>query len=159
MFLKKLRPQNNSRFLIACRRKRAVAGAGKTTTAVLLTRRLLQAEPDTHILYLVFNKKAREEALNRFPKEVAVFTSHALAKKHCWPGAAGDFPRPDTLVQQFNLFEVAEQRFGSMSQLAAFGQKILNEMHLLLFHCPLRKVTVQFDEIVTRPGRSVACSP
>ena len=31
-------------------------------------------------------------------------------------------------------------------------------MHLLLFHCSLRNVTVQFDEIVTRPGRSVACA-
>jgi len=53
----------------------ARAGTGKTTTL----RMIASAHPDEKILYLVFNRKAREEAEGRFPGNVQVRTVHSLA--------------------------------------------------------------------------------
>jgi len=53
----------------------ARAGTGKTTTL----RMIASAHPDEKILYLVFNRKAREEAAGRFPGNVQVRTVHSLA--------------------------------------------------------------------------------
>lgn len=53
----------------------ALAGTGKTTTAEGYAR----ARPDQRFLYLVFNKSAQEAARQRFPANVKVLTSHALA--------------------------------------------------------------------------------
>lgn len=61
----------------------ALAGCGKTTTIALLCNRLHQE--DNIILYLVFGKKAEEEARNsnKFPKEdMAILTSHACVRRH-----------------------------------------------------------------------------
>jgi superfamily I DNA/RNA helicase len=49
----------------------ARAGTGKTTTL----RMIASAHPDRKILYLVFNRKAREEAAGRFPRNVEVRAS------------------------------------------------------------------------------------
>ena len=43
-----------------------VAGSGKTTTCVMLARRILQRDPESRIAYIVFNQKARQEATARF---------------------------------------------------------------------------------------------
>jgi F-box protein, helicase, 18 len=53
----------------------ARAGTGKTTTL----RMIASAHPGLRILYLVFNRKAREEAGGKFPRNVAVRTVHSLA--------------------------------------------------------------------------------
>jgi len=53
----------------------ARAGTGKTTTL----RMIASAHPDRKILYLVFSRKAREEAADRFPRHVEVRTVHSLA--------------------------------------------------------------------------------
>jgi superfamily I DNA/RNA helicase len=53
----------------------ARAGTGKTTTLHMLARE----HADKKILYLVFNRKAREAAGNRFPENVTVKTIHSLA--------------------------------------------------------------------------------
>ena len=53
----------------------ARAGTGKTTTLQMIT----LAHPDLKILYLVFNRKAKEEANSKFPKNVEIRTVHSLA--------------------------------------------------------------------------------
>jgi F-box protein, helicase, 18 len=53
----------------------ARAGTGKTTTL----RMIASAHPDKKVLYLVFNRKAREEAEGKFPRNVEVRTVHSLA--------------------------------------------------------------------------------
>ena len=55
----------------------ARAGTGKTSTLLMLA----QQHPQHKILYLVFNKRAREEAQGRFPKNVTVHTVHSFANK------------------------------------------------------------------------------
>ena len=53
----------------------ARAGTGKTTTLQMIT----LAHPDLKILYLVFNRKAKEEANSKFPKNMEIQTVHSLA--------------------------------------------------------------------------------
>ena len=43
-----------------------VARSGKTTTYVILARRILQRDPESCIACIVFNQKARQEATARF---------------------------------------------------------------------------------------------
>ena len=90
----------------------AVAGAGKTTTCVKLTERLLAGQdgPGTRILYVVFNEKAKEEASARFKKQVLVSTSHSLAKKRVWPSdrVNGSHPNLDFVARRLGLLQLAE---------------------------------------------------
>ena len=53
----------------------ARAGTGKTTTLSMLAKK----HRNKRILYLVFNRKAREEAQKAFPSNANVLTIHALA--------------------------------------------------------------------------------
>ena len=53
----------------------ARAGTGKTTTL----RMLAEKYSDRRILYLVFNRRARESARDAFPAHVKAYTLHALA--------------------------------------------------------------------------------
>lgn len=91
----------------------AVAGAGKTTTCINLTKRLLRNDPNMKILYVVFNKKAKEEAMVRFPKEVHVTTSHALVRRRIWPelDISNSNPRLEDVVEALNLKDAAESRW------------------------------------------------
>lgn len=69
-------------------RGNARAGCGKTTTASWLCGAIIEREPRARIGYFVFGKKAQEEATGggKFDKNcVAVYTSHAFAKKLCGP--------------------------------------------------------------------------
>jgi F-box protein 18 (helicase) len=61
----------------------ARAGTGKTTTLHMLARE----HADKKILYLVFNRKARDEAQSKFPENVKVKTIHSLA----WGAVGKDF--------------------------------------------------------------------
>lgn len=75
----------------------ARAGTGKTTSLKLLA----QQYPDQRILYLVFNRKAREEAKNTFPKHVDPMTVHALAYRregYKWKETLGHFSPADLLA-------------------------------------------------------------
>lgn len=56
----------------------ARAGTGKTTTL----RMLANEHADKKILYLVFNRKASEEAQAKFPENVTVRTVHSLAWRY-----------------------------------------------------------------------------
>lgn len=55
----------------------AYAGAGKTTTLI----HLAQSHPTKRILYIVFGHKNAEEAREKMPSNVEVFTGHGLALK------------------------------------------------------------------------------
>ena len=56
----------------------ARAGTGKTTTLQMLA----QKHREQRILYLVFNRKAKEEARNSFPPNVDTLTVHGLAYRN-----------------------------------------------------------------------------
>jgi superfamily I DNA/RNA helicase len=71
----------------------ARAGTGKTATL----RMIASAHPDRKILYLVFNRKAREEAEEKFPGNVWVSTVHSLAFEAKWKGQVGPFTVADML--------------------------------------------------------------
>ena len=53
----------------------ACAGSGKTSTLVEITK----ANPNAKFLYLAFNKSIVEEAKSKFPDNVSIKTTHALA--------------------------------------------------------------------------------
>ncbi|MDD5205400.1 MAG: AAA family ATPase [Desulfobacterales bacterium] len=71
----------------------ARAGTGKTATL----RMIAAAYPDRKILYLVFNRKAREEAEEKFPGNVRVRTVHSLAFEAKWKDQVGPFTVADML--------------------------------------------------------------
>jgi F-box protein 18 (helicase) len=56
----------------------AFAGTGKTTTLIEIAKQ----NKDKKILYLAFNRAIQQEAQKKFPKNVEVKTTHALAFKH-----------------------------------------------------------------------------
>ncbi|HGT2863083.1 TPA: UvrD-helicase domain-containing protein [Klebsiella pneumoniae] len=56
----------------------AFAGTGKTTTLV----QFAQANPDSKMLYLAYNRAIRDEAEQKFPFNVECKTSHQLAWSH-----------------------------------------------------------------------------
>ena len=69
----------------------ARAGTGKTTTLRMLAEKF----PDQRILYLVFNRRAKESAKEAFPANVRACTLHALAyggEGHKWKIAPGFGP-------------------------------------------------------------------
>lgn len=77
-------------------RVNARAGTGKTTTLVMLSEKYRHQR----ILYLVFNSKARENAQQRFPKNVQVHTIHSFAFRHegrNWKENLGSFSVADML--------------------------------------------------------------
>ncbi len=74
----------------------ARAGTGKTTTLQMIA----SAHPDLRILYLVYNRKAREEAQGRFPGNVEIRTVHSLAfsaNVGRWKDQVGTFTVADVL--------------------------------------------------------------
>ncbi len=83
----------------------ARAGTGKTTTL----RMLANEHSDKKILYLVFNKKARDEAQSKFPENVKVKTIHSLA----WGYVGKDFKKigdfgPKDLLPYFKSSGIAQ---------------------------------------------------
>ena len=83
----------------------ARAGTGKTTTLDMIAR----AHPDRKMLYLVFNRRAREAADAVFPKNVKAYTLHGLAFAHegrKWREKIGHFS-PADLLAYFNPDEQA----------------------------------------------------
>jgi hypothetical protein len=48
---------------------RALAATGKTTTVINFAKRLQKSEPEARIVYLVFNKNAKEDVANRIKRE------------------------------------------------------------------------------------------
>ena len=73
-------PEQNA--IIAWRGKQLVvnafAGTGKTTTLV----QFVQANPESKMLYLAYNRAIRDEAEQKFPFNVECKTSHQLAWSH-----------------------------------------------------------------------------
>jgi F-box protein, helicase, 18 len=91
----------------------ARAGTGKTATL----RMIASAHPDRKILYLVFNRKAREEAEDKFPGNVRVKTIHALAFDAKWKDQVG----PCTVADLLPAFKGRK----STHQLAALSHDFL----------------------------------
>jgi len=54
----------------------ALAGTGKTSTLLMLTRRM----PEKRIAYIAFNRSIADEAKRKFPRRVTADTSHAYAR-------------------------------------------------------------------------------
>ena len=101
----------------------ARAGTGKTTTL----RMIASAHPDEKILYLVFNRKAREEAAGRFPGNVEVRTVHSLA-----------FSRSVGEVDNFSIADMlpAFKGHSNPQQLAAVSHDLVE----FFMNSPLPKV-------------------
>lgn len=94
----------------------ARAGTGKTTTLQMIT----LAHPDLKILYLVFNRKAKEEANSKFPKNVEIRTVHSLA-------FTGDIDRWKDQVGAFTIADMLPAFKGrkNAQQLAALSHDFL----------------------------------
>ena len=91
-------------------RVNARAGTGKTTTLAMLASK----HKDKRLLYLVFNRQAREEARNVFPPNTDVLTIHALAYRregYKWKDHLGHFSPADMLF----AFEPDEQVLANLS--------------------------------------------
>ena len=105
----------------------ARAGTGKTTTLVMLA----EKHPDKRILYLVFNRKAREAAQQRFPTNVQVHTVHSLAYSRegfRWKDNLGSFS-PVDMLPAFGKDKVAHHLSGVSHQFLTF---FLNSPHARL---------------------------
>ena len=75
----------------------ARAGTGKTTTL----RMIASANPDLKMLYLVYNRKAKEAAAGKFPGNVEIRTVHSLAfsgNVYRWKDQVGAFTVADMLL-------------------------------------------------------------
>jgi len=102
----------------------ALAGCGKTTTIALLCDKIQKDHPGKECLYLVFNAKARNEAVesNKFPKlNMEIRTTHAYVKRHYF----GDDhlkvkPTVDhkleDIIDKLDLLRNCEHRFGDKFQ-------------------------------------------
>ena len=94
----------------------ARAGTGKTTTLQMIA----SANPDLKILYLVFNRKTKNEADGKFPRNVEIRTVHSLAfsgNVGRWKKQVGTF----TITDLFPAFKGQK----NAQQLAALGYDFL----------------------------------
>jgi F-box protein, helicase, 18 len=94
----------------------ARAGTGKTTTLQMIA----SANPNLKILYLVFNRKAKDEAEGKFPNNVEIRTVHSLA-------FSGNVGRWKDQVGTFTITDVLPAFKGQKNsqQLAALGYDFL----------------------------------
>ncbi len=118
----------------------ARAGTGKTTTLQMLSAKDRTAK----ILYLVFNRKAREEAKEKFPSNVEVHTVHSLAYRHegyKWNGQLKDFGPLDMLP--------SFRRFGKPHLLATIAHGFLT-FFLNSPHRMLEDAVAEFPGILPR---------
>ena len=76
----------------------ACAGSGKTSTLV----EIAKANPNAKFLYLAFNKSIVEEAKSKFPDNVSIKTTHALAY------ASVVVPNKYELVAKHTFFDLKE---------------------------------------------------
>ena len=76
---KDMKPTEEQQAILDCSGRilliNARAGTGKTTTLQMIA----SAHPDLKILYLVYNRKAKEEVDGKFPRNVEIRTVHSLA--------------------------------------------------------------------------------
>jgi hypothetical protein len=93
----------------------ARAGTGKTTTLKMIA----SAHPDLKIVYLVFNRKAKEEAYAKFPTDVEIRTVHSLA-------FAGDAMKSFPFDEKQDL--TMSFRFGK--QIADLASVFIRELYL-----------------------------
>ena len=94
----------------------ARAGTGKTTTLQMIA----SANSDLKILYLVYNRKAKDEADGKFPNNVEIRTVHSLA-------FSGNVGRWKDQVGAFTITDVLPAFKGQKNsqQLAALGYDFL----------------------------------
>lgn len=94
----------------------ARAGTGKTTTLQMIA----STHPDLKIVYLVYNRKAKEEADGKFPRNVEIRTIHSLA-------FSGDIGRWKDQVGAFTIADMLPAFKGTRNaqQLAALSHDFL----------------------------------
>ncbi len=105
----------------------ARAGTGKTTTLVMLS----EKNQGKSVLYLVFNRMAREAARKKFPANVQVHTVHSLAYRsegYRWKDNLGSFSPVDMLFA-FGKDKIAHHLAGISHQFLTF---FLNSSHIRL---------------------------
>lgn len=61
---------------------KAYAGTGKTSTLSYLAKSIATRNPETRILYLVFNKNMQSDAEGKFPDTTDIMTVHSLAFRY-----------------------------------------------------------------------------
>lgn len=80
----------------------ACAGSGKTSTLAEIARH----NPGKKFLYLAFNKAVVEDARRKFPPNVKIFTTHALAYR--WYVYAYGENAVHNIVPSYNIFTIQE---------------------------------------------------
>ncbi len=111
----------------------ARAGTGKTTTL----RMIASAHPDLKILYLVYNRKAKEEVNGKFPRNVEIRTVHSLA-------FSGNIDRWKNQVGTFTIADMLPGLKGrkNAQQLAALSHDFLG----FFMNSPLPKLEQAMEE-------------
>lgn len=106
-----MKPTEEQQAILDCRARvlliNARAGTGKTSTLKMLASEHLHKK----ILYLVFNRKARDEAHSKFPRNVKATTVHSLAlsrSKNRRAGQLGNFT-PTDMLPAFRGMKNAQQ--------------------------------------------------
>lgn len=60
----------------------AAAGSGKTSTLIMISKKILEAKPGAKILYLAYNKVIKDEAQEKLGHLVTAQTTHSMAMSH-----------------------------------------------------------------------------
>lgn len=105
----------------------AVAGSGKTFTAIQLARTILKEHPGAHILYLVYNKAMQEEAMSKFADldNVTVQTAHSFAYT-IWRRTIGNFEAQNRLYSE----DIKKVLWNSKNPSVKYAKhRIIHELH------------------------------
>lgn len=120
----------------------AFAGTGKTSTLVRFT----EERPNMKFLILMFNKSVRDEAENKFPKNVTCKTVHQLARKYVqslYPKKRiGEDIYPSTILQNHMLPPRKGMRKFQRETLALETLRRFmasEDDHVTMKHAPTRK--------------------
>ena len=113
----------------------ARAGTGETTTLQMLA----QKHREQRILYLVFNRKAKEEARSNFPPNVDTLTVHGLAYRH--EGYKWKETLDTTQKMAFNCHREHLSRFGDVGCISSLtSDNAISVTRCCLLHQELWKI-------------------
>lgn len=113
----------------------ALAGCGKTTTISLLCEKVKMIHPDKDVLYLVFNKRMKEEAAqsNKFAQDVEIRTTHSYVLQHFFGvenmhkiNLVVDY-RLEDIIEELDLISECRSIFSkTLQELGQRGEQVLN---------------------------------
>lgn len=132
----------------------AFAGTGKTSTAVEIAR----AAPQTPWLYIVFNRRAADEAIARVPANVTVKTAHSLAF-----GPVGSKYKSALMTDyklKQSLMPLIERRYealnGTTQGIRAFGHTVLEAINNFCVSADQHVEWFHFEESPVDPDMVIA---